>query len=426
MKFVKLDPKNFRFLLALFFSVSTFTANTTVAKVQDLSISFDPLPEVCAELEQDCSGLVNYPFQLSTDCNQDGIDIQVFLDLNDMGVLSSVTDSLTGAYPDYAITGRYPIGAHRFEVVVVDACGDTITANLYFTVVDCTAPAPICLNGIAVALEPIDTGGDTLAYGDAEAIVFAADFLAWPVDDCSMPVKYSINKVGEPADPDQSELLLTCEDEGTLVIEVWAHDAAGHSDFCETYILIQDPDYLCTPGPSTYRGQITTEEGNPMAFNAIALGGANESMADANFMGAFDLQLFSEADTVVITPQSPVDYSNGVSPLDVIIVAGHIAGVAPLSSPYKRIAADVNNSGDLSIRDLIRMQKLFLGNIDTLEATDSWLYIPTEYAFPDPANPWLVPWPSSIRIASPAQPLFSGLDFIAIKMGDVNGDAETD
>ena len=53
-----------------------------------------------------------------------------------------------------------------------------------------------------------------------------------------------------------------CSDTGTLVVEIWAYDGAGNSDFCETYILVQDNMNLCGPDSLSVgaAGAISTEE----------------------------------------------------------------------------------------------------------------------------------------------------------------------
>jgi hypothetical protein len=72
------------------------------------------------------------------------------------------------------------------------------------------------------------------------------------------------------------------------------------------------------------------------------------------------------------------------------------------------------------------MQKIFLGISDSLSNASSWRYIPAAYTFPDPSNPWFEPLPESIQLTAPFPTLFTDLNFVAIKLGDVNGTAVTD
>jgi len=34
--------------------------------------------------------------------------------------------------------------------------------------------------------------------------------------------------------------VLTCDDDATTIVEIHAWDALGLSDYCETYVLVQD------------------------------------------------------------------------------------------------------------------------------------------------------------------------------------------
>ncbi len=122
----------------------------------------------------------------------------------------------------------------------------------------------------------------------------------------------------------------------------------------------------------------------------------------------------------------PVDadgdgHLNGVSTFDLVLISKHILGIKPLDSPYKMIAADVNNSTSITTLDLIQLRKLIL-SIDTEFGNNtSWRFVDAGYNFPDPAKPWTEQFPEVKNINN----LQDGLtgDFVAVKIGDVNGSA---
>ena len=200
-------------------------------------------PSFCSYDNVSCDGEVDYPFELG-DCTPDNITITVFFDEDangsidaDLTATGQFDFELTGTYPSYTIGGQYPVGCHEFKVLVEDECGSYIKL-LPFCVEDCKAPAPICINGLAVELMPIDTDGDNIP-DDGQITIWANDFIASPIQDCTGPVTYSINRDGEPNNIDSSSIILTTEDTtGTLIVQIWAYDGAGNSDFCETYILV--------------------------------------------------------------------------------------------------------------------------------------------------------------------------------------------
>ncbi len=112
---------------------------------------------------------------------------------------------------------------------------------------------------------------------------------------------------------------------------------------------------------------------------------------------------------------------NGVNTLDMVYITNHILGKKILDSPYKILAADVNNSKSVTSADLIQLRKLILHIIDKFEFVDSWEFLPKLTEFQNPANPWLSPLNATFHINNIQAD--QQADFTGIKMGDVSGDA---
>jgi hypothetical protein len=402
---------------------------TQIIKVYDDTapvISFTAADAFCSLDNVNCDANVTYDFSIDEDCTPNDLTIKVFLDAFLGGTLTELTGVVSGSYPDYTITvNDLPIGSHAFEVHVLDGCGNSDLAILPFDIIDCKAPAPICINGIAIELMPVDLDGDNLPDpGAGMGEIWASDFVASPIMDCSEPIKYSINRVGEPNDPDQTGLVLDCDDEGTLVIEIWAYDAAGNSDFCETYILVQDNMGVCGAAAPMAAGAVNTAGNEPVEDVEVSLSGMASSAMTTQNDGAYVFNNLTAGLDYTITPQRDGDYLNGVSTFDLVLISKHILGVGPLSTPYQRIAADVNNSGSITTLDLIQLRKLIL-SIDTeFSNNTSWRFVEGAYAFPDPSNPWAEQFPEVININDLPSTNIMDADFVAVKIGDVNGDAE--
>ncbi len=110
------------------------------------------------------------------------------------------------------------------------------------------------------------------------------------------------------------------------------------------------------------------------------------------------------------------DWKDGLDTYDLVLIKKHILGIQPLDSPYKIIAADANKSHTVTTIDLVLLRRLILGITNNIENNTSWRFVPADYVFPDPTNPWLEDFPESSTVASfPATE-----DFVAIKVGDVN------
>ena len=385
----------------------------------------------CSYDNVNCDGVVAYEFSVEENCTPEDLTIKVFLDAGADGVIDvnltatgAYGFTLTGTYPDYVIGGEYPIGCHAFEVHVEDGCGNVNAELLDFCVEDCKAPAPICINGLAIELMPFDVDGDDVP-DEGRMAIWASDFIASPITDCSEPIKYSINRSGDAANIDSTSIVLTCADTGTLVIEIWAWDAAGNSDFCETYILVQDNMNSCgTPGAAA-AGAVSTESNNSVEDVQVSLSGQGSATEMTTADGQYTFTGLVEGYDYTITPERDGDYLNGVSTFDLVLISQHILGVQLLNTPYKMIAADVNNSESITTLDLIQLRKLIL-SIDT-EFTNntSWRFVDADFAFPQPSNPWMTQFPEVININNLSSAGDYGNDFVAVKIGDVNLDAET-
>jgi hypothetical protein len=122
-----------------------------------------------------------------------------------------------------------------------------------------------------------------------------------------------------------------------------------------------------------------------------------------------------------VTPSLDANPLNGVSTFDLVLMQKHILGIQPLDSPYKMIAADINNSKSITTLDLILLRKLIL-NLDTkFTSNTSWRFVDAAYRFPNPSDPWSEACPEIASINNLSGKAIA--DFVAVKIGDVNGNA---
>jgi len=143
-------------------------------------------------------------------------------------------------------------------------------------------------------------------------------------------------------------------------------------------------------------------------------------------------QLTDEMGTVFFEPlPDSTDFSlscsknsgvaNGVTTLDMILISRHILGIEPFSSPYKLIAADANRSGSVTGFDLIVIRDLILGLITEFPNNTSWRFLPSDYIFPNPNNPFQGPLTNAGTYTAP---VLLPIDITGIKVGDVNNTAD--
>lgn len=316
-------------------------------------------------------------------------------------------------------SGMYPPGIHIVTFKAMDGCGNFSTCKVKITVEDQTQPSPVCIVGLSTNLVNTD--------GQIKAIVKATQFNGGSTDNCTPPnkLKYTIRRVGDVNPPIDTQLVFTCDDIGSKLIEFWVTDEKGNQATCVTFIAIQDNNHLCpTPQAGMIAGGIETERGDMVEGVSIKVNNNSAFQAMTGNSGHFEFPNLPVGGDYTIVPEKDLDLINGISTMDIVLISKHIMGIQKLNTPYKLIAADVDRSGTISALDIIKLRKLLLG-IDTAmpNGNHSWRFVDAKYKFPNPENPFQQEFPEIYNVND-----FDGnsmdIDFMAIKVGDVNGSAK--
>ncbi len=375
-----------------------------------------------------CEGQVMVPFSVDDNCTPEELETRVFLDENaDGAFMVEITNSpmLVKEGRQFMFTADLPIGNHRLQVRVVDPCGNFIVRSIPFEVEDCKAPSPICIQGVTVELMPVDQDGNGVPDFGMN-LVPARSLIGSEVFDCSGKVTYSIHRKGEAPDVNQTSLMVSCLDpfNETLPVEVYAWDEKGNKNACETFIVVQDNGRFCGGGIENGRiaGAIYTEEDIPMENVAVRLSGNRSGNVRTDFDGVFEFVDLEEGQDYSVEPFKNDDYRNGVSTYDLVLVSKHILGVQKLETPYQVIAADVNRSNSVTSLDLIHLRKLILSINDTFPNNNSWRFVRRDHVFEAPERPWAGGIPEVVNVNNLIG-TFDEANFVAVKIGDVNGSA---
>jgi hypothetical protein len=173
-------------------------------------------------------------------------------------------------------------------------------------------------------------------------------------------------------------------------------------------------DSVLIPGPGT---EIDLA-GNMGATGSISLSGAGQAI-NAEADGSFSFDAQPGCQDYTLTPYRNDNPVNGVTTFDLVLISKHILDLEPLDSPYKRIAADANRSGAITTFDIVQLRKLILGLDTAFIGNTSWRFVPENFIFPNPLDPFASAFPESLHISAENTSL-TDLDFVAIKTGDVN------
>ena len=143
-----------------------------------------------------------------------------------------------------------------------------------------------------------------------------------------------------------------------------------------------------------------------------------------NQSGDFTFNNLPAGGDYTVAPQLDENAGNGVTTWDLVLISRHVLGVQLLNSPYKVIAADANKSNNVTTLDMVAIRKVILQIEPGFPNNTSWRFVDKDYVFPNPANPFGSTFPEVINYNNlTSSDLFA--DFVAVKVGDVNGSAAT-
>ncbi|MBX2893381.1 MAG: HYR domain-containing protein [Saprospiraceae bacterium] len=322
------------------------------------------------------------------------------------------------------VVPQLPYGTHKIKWTITDGCGNEETCEYHFVVKDCKAPTVVCLHGLSVNIMPTKM-----------ITLWASDFLQYGEDNCtpSNLLKYGIRKAGQgtgfPVDAlgnPITSVTFTCAELGQQPVELWVQDLAGNADFCLTYLDVQDNAGNCGNNNINVAGALKTEDAQGLADANVNLQSGAMShftMTDADGKYQFN-GLVAQNAPYTLTPTKDDNPLNGVSTFDLVLISKHILGLEPLNSPYKMIAADANKSNSITTFDIVELRKLILGIYTELPNNTSWRFVDKSFAFPNTANPFQTQFPEIKTVSGSAVDQLNE-DFVAVKVGDVNGTAIT-
>ncbi len=317
-------------------------------------------------------------------------------------------------------SGLYDIGIYTITWTVHDECGNFVSADQDFEVINAKPPTPICIYGLSTQLVAMDLDGD--GDIDTEMVVLAPEYFDGGSNhQCGYAIDLSFS-----SDPNDDEIMFDCDDIGLdRPVELWVTDENGNQAYCETFIDVLDEngvDFCPVPRQrADVSGQVRTEGGAEMAEVSVELAGGDLlDMTDESGVYAFeDMPLGGD---YVVSPRKNDDVMNGVSTLDLLLMQKHILGLDELEGPLNLISADINHNDEVTAVDLIELRKLILGIYEEFPHNTSWRFIDADHDFAVAADPWAEAIPEVYEIENLNSNM--DIDFVGTKIGDVNGSAE--
>ncbi|MBK8505255.1 MAG: T9SS type A sorting domain-containing protein [Saprospiraceae bacterium] len=327
-------------------------------------------------------------------------------------------------------------GKYQLRARVIDECQNEGFCTYEFTIDALKKPSPVCLSNLTVELVPGDLDDDGVP-DTATAIVWAREFDRSSIAPCGSAIedlKFYIELFSEDNGgfetldtiEDQDHIMLGCKDIGIQTVRMWVLSPSGSADYCDVYLRVQANAGGCVivdPVFSTLQGAILTMDGK--GVKNVSITGSIDDVVIEDILTDLDgkySMLFGLGEVVTLQPSKDGDDQNGVTTPDLIAMANHINNSAPLVSPYRRIAADVNFDGIINALDLLLLRNLILNNIPEWPNGESWRFVPAAFLF-ESSVAEAEDFPGSIT-KELSEPI-TQVDFTAIKVGDLNLDRNT-
>jgi len=149
---------------------------------------------------------------------------------------------------------------------------------------------------------------------------------------------------------------------------------------------------------------------------------ANQFSTLTDFQGNYKFSELAPAQTYTVSATKNGSYATGLSVIDILLIKRHLLQIQLLPTPYEIIAADVNGDLTVSVQDIVLIRSLILGLIPDFGKTPVWQFIPKEYKFKNPLNPFKEDYPIAYTLNNLTLNKIN-VDFIGLKTGDVSLDA---
>jgi hypothetical protein len=207
------------------------------------------------------------------------------------------------------------------------------------------------------------------------------------------------------------EFLGYCTDPNGAAVTAWDLDEISILGNCE----------LFNSRARSIAGNIVTTEGEVLKSARVDLF-QNEEQVNFSYSrneGAFVFPNNPIYSDYKIQPEKDDDHLNGISTFDLVMIQKHLLGAETFTSPYQYIAADINNNQTISAVDLVELRKIILGINKSFPNNKSWRFTTADQEL-SLSNPFDF---EEFKIINHLEYTSTGNDFVAIKIGDLNGTA---
>jgi hypothetical protein len=216
--------------------------------------------------------------------------------------------------------------------------------------------------------------------------------------------------------------IFTCDDIRQNFVNIYVWDECGNYSVVTTYIVVDDIDHLCPTHFQHFNvnGIIKTYAGIEIEDVSVAMiDPLHKEIIPTNEYGEYAFKNLKSSISILLNPSCDKNYLSGITTADITKIQQHILGIKTITNSYDLIAADVDQNGKISARDIIILRNLILGKINELPENNSYLFIHKTYQFTNPSDPF-DEYRQHKNIIIDQLESDHKIDFVAIKLGDIN------
>jgi uncharacterized repeat protein (TIGR01451 family) len=307
--------------------------------------------------------------------------------------------------PNFDVSGDYPTGPTTIQFVATETCSGLSDTLEFVILVDSVAMSITCMKTYPVMTDQLFV--EESVYDHTTII-----------QDCGLPTIVASYTNTFIYDTMQT---YTCADLANspigLTIYFWYEGAAAPFTLCQSLVGLSDPNNFCGT-IMRVNGTVETENAQPVPHVAVDLVGSTMPAVNTLENGQYAFPEMDGGGEYTIIPRRNDNPLDGVSTLDLIHIQKHVLRSEILNSPYKLIAADINNDNKISSSDLVQLRKVILGLQENFTNNTSWRMVDKAYSFPDPKDPFTGIIPEKYYIESLNADMH--INWVGVKTGDVN------
>ena len=356
------------------------------------------------DVEDNTSPVITCPadtliFSFSINCEAVFVNISIPTATDCSGNTFIKNNSVYADNADEDASGFYPNGIHQITYTAYDNCGNSSLCVQQIEIKDKKGPSLSCNSGLVIEMN--SSGSVTI---DPSLLIANVSDNCTPTEDLVYQLLPNT---------------FNCDDIGMQNVTLFVADAEGNITSCNAMIDIQDNMFSCSPAEVSISGQLKNLAGDPVEGMEIVANGFYFTYTDGDGNYAFNGLPAGANYTLTVTDE--VVERNGISTFDMVLGVGHILQTRVLDNPYRMIALDTDNDNKISVFDILEMRQLILEYVNKFSSDVAWKCVDASFVFEDETDPFLDDYPLFIQYDLLINDINSA-DFVAIKLGDVNGD----